>query len=748
MEAKPQSFNNSSEDEVKGDFDHLLMDDLQTQRLEGDKLCTYDRTNLLQGLVLATGQVDEAETLSPEVYANIVSPLTKEKRKKQETIQPETEKVTVAQNDAKKGIEDEKMPELVHMLSKAEAVGKLPASSIFNVPIKKKHNSSEIQKAIGEENKEFHTGKTIQELQDDYQSPSPTRSRQPSKGGNAVRPATISPTKRKYEFKFAENEGFENEEVELRGVKENLEEEQRARNRISMVMSKERQAGRSKPQRVPSAQAPGKDSIRPVQSAYLSVYRKNQEFSKYLRNQASTGSLARGRSSRLQLSKRQLEECQKVELKAEDLPTAEAPLSKKMKAVVGLGNRGTFSSEYKFRRVETVIHKQTGPVRVYKPDDFDIDFEDVLPGADEQFSHLRKLGLLKMDQEAGGNELEGFIQLVKRTESALKNYQELSKGFYIPKLREARIELADPVITHAETLRYLRELFPQKDYCSKDIEEFSQIFESVNSFSELVSISRVEVEEMLRVGGLDHGYTRRLEEYLTLVKKYSRSAVLVENEGIRTKNIRKEFEMKQHHTVLAAHYLALKQYYPDRPYELYAKRLQTTAKDFRIRGEDKPDQARVNKAKYASQKSIPESKEVDVLADYEHRRAVKQVTEYVEQRPKGVSDETESKYPGLRERFENFKGKQYSKWEFDEELEKAKLRWASSEQGLLDRGAGRKGPRSMQARVEEEKRMVPEIEAKYQEFCKDEREFTRQLYDKEYLMNRYIRQVMDGKNNY
>jgi hypothetical protein len=65
-------------------------------------------------------------------------------------------------------------------------------------------------------------------------------------------------------------------------------------------------------------------------------------------------------------------------------------------------------------------------------------------------------------------------------------------------------------------------------------------------------------------------------EYLTLIEfcKSNRSKNNIrDNKVLWQKALQKEFEQKQHDSILAAHYLHLKDYYKEKNYEKYAKRL-------------------------------------------------------------------------------------------------------------------------------------------------------------------------------
>ena len=345
-----------------------------------------------------------------------------------------------------------------------------------------------------------------------------------------------------------------------------------------------------------------------------------------------------------------------------------------------LGTRTTFSKEYKYRKKADIINK-SNDLKTKKPEDYPIYYEDVIPSKLEEFDQIRRIDLLKLDAKEGFH-IDEFIQLLKETNCSLDNYESLAQTYYLHKTRFDRLKIPEKVITHSEALQIAKEIFPNKDYTRKDIDEFLQLYESINNFTPPPNISAQQINEKLRDKNLSRDERKRLERLYILMLN-SRKEGAKESEKARLRREEKELEQREHDAILAAHYYRLKDFYKEREYGNYAKNLLKLNKDFNLMrtGSQEQDQDALKYRQNARSlaKSILNEENLE-SAQFSKKlkelNKTKMKNDYDVQLVKPISDVTELKYPGLRERLEKLKTKKYESWNFEDETNKAKIRWA------------------------------------------------------------------------
>lgn len=343
-----------------------------------------------------------------------------------------------------------------------------------------------------------------------------------------------------------------------------------------------------------------------------------------------------------------------------------------------LGTRLTFSKQYPRSKKDDVINK-TNEYKLYKPDDFPIFYDDVLPTAEEGIDQISRIELLKQDAK-NGHEIDQFIQMLKESKAARANYEVVSNTYYLHKARDEKLRIPEKVIPHSQAIKLGKELFPNKDYTGNDMEEFGQLFENINNFEELPNITVQQIQDRLRDTKMDLEQRKRLESLMMLIK-HSRKLGPEQNENIQKKRDQKEFERRQHDAILAVHYLRLHSFYKDRNYEEYANNLLKKQSSVSIKkGNSEEEQAKLKNARVAKQiaNNILNPDEFEggkFVKNMRELEKLKATNDYVPKQIAPISDEMEEMYPGIKEWFDKFKGKKYDEWNFEEELGKAKLYW-------------------------------------------------------------------------
>lgn len=480
---------------------------------------------------------------------------------------------------------------------------------------------------------------------------------------------------------------------------EEISQENKRRTNIGIPLSNQKAAIRKTQQSDVSDNfkqrtAPGSEVFRPSKSAYLKNMSKNRFFSNALRYQPYLQSeqpngVSRKTASQTRIGLRE-HSAQKPDLmrpgtaSASSLPgyrvtSGARPMSNtRSKKLLLLGTRSTFSKEFPGRNKPDVINK-TNEYKTFKPNDFPIFPDDVLPTAEEGIDQISRIELLKIDAK-NGYEIDKFIQLLKESKAAQANYEELRKTYYLHKARDEKLRIPDFIIPHSKALKIAKDLFPGKDYTGKHLEEFGQLYDSIHNFEEIPNITVQQLQEKLRDPLIDIEERNRLESLMMLVK-HSRKIDPEQNHNLQKKIVQKEFERRQHDAILAVHYLKLKEFYKDRNYEAYANNLhKTQTVGLGKKSHSDEHQQKLKYARNAKQivHSILDPSKFEggkFAANLEQLEKMKNTNDYVPKPEIPISDEMEQLYPGTKDRFEKFKGKKYDQWRFDDELAKAKLYW-------------------------------------------------------------------------
>lgn len=343
-----------------------------------------------------------------------------------------------------------------------------------------------------------------------------------------------------------------------------------------------------------------------------------------------------------------------------------------------LGTRLTFSKEYPRSKKDDVINK-TNDFKLYKPDDFPIFYDDVIPNAEEGIDQISRIELLKQDAK-NGHEIEKFIQMMKESKAARANYEVVRNTYYLHKARDEKLRIPEKVIPHSQALKLAKELFPNKDYTGKDLEEFGQLFEKINSFEELPNITVQQIQERLRDPKMDLEQRKRLESLMMLLK-HSRKLGPEQNVNVQKKRVQKEFERRQHDAILAVHYLKLHNFYKDRNYEGFANNLLKKQISVGMKKENLEDeQDKIKNVRNAKQiaNSILKPDEFEggkFVKNLRELEKIKATNDYVPKPEIPIPEDMEQNYPGIKDWFDKVKGKKYDDWRFEDELAKAKLYW-------------------------------------------------------------------------
>ena len=509
------------------------------------------------------------------------------------------------------------------------------------------------------------------------------------------------------------------EEIKQEFLKEQ-EQESIKRRKAGIQVSRERSAIKLQQQEKAEAEKPAKrapevQQLPGTRSAYIKNSQKNQFFARTLRYQAyipesvqihrkakHSASQPRIRSGRPLGEKHGSTSHLSSKVEASYRPQTASAVAvgqdyrvtneprvmsnSRYRKVMLLGTRPTFSKEYVTKGTSDVIVKTTD-YKQYKPEEFPIFYNDVLPTDNEGLDHLARIDLIKKDAKSG-HEIDHVIDSLQKSQALNANYENVSKTYYIHKNRDEKLRIPERVIPHSEALRIAKELFPTKDYTGKDMDEFAQLYDSINNNPPMSNFTIQDLEEQLRDFNIDKDERKRLESVLMLLK-HSRKPESDQNDNLRKKRVQKEFERRQHDAILAMHYLRLHEFYKDKNYAAYANNLQKSKSSAMISKKDLTDEQLKKLSYQRNAKQIARSivnegnfegaKFTKMVTD---REKLKQETVYVQSQPFAIPDDMEQLYPGIRDRFEKFKGKKFEGWNFEDEVDKARLRW--NEENLVN----------------------------------------------------------------
>lgn len=432
------------------------------------------------------------------------------------------------------------------------------------------------------------------------------------------------------------------------------------------------------------------------------------------------------------------------------------------KKLMLLGNRPTFSKEYKGKSATNIITKPI-PIQTLKPDHFIINYDDVLPTEQDGLDQISRIELLKQDAK-DGYQIEKFIELLKTSKAARANFELLRKTYYIHKVREdEKLTLPEKIVTHNEALAVAKEMFPERRYQDKNKDEFAELYDKMNNFTDPPNFTRQELTELLRddKGALDTEDRKRMESLLLIMQSQNLRATK-DNVNVRKKRLQKEFDRRHHDAILAAHFLRLHDFYKDRNYASYATRLQNQKGRGGLmnKGESASDQA--DQAKhYQAAKALAEEildngnlGSTKFVKEVEELHKFKQTVTYEPVPSKPIPDEVEQQFPGTKDWFERLKGKKYEGWSFEEEAQKALTKFTEETSDVRpqkDRVSNyakefrEKAVRAEKLEEELKDKMIPELERLDKEFTNFERQSLENYYSREYRSALYVQKLLDGK---
>lgn len=432
------------------------------------------------------------------------------------------------------------------------------------------------------------------------------------------------------------------------------------------------------------------------------------------------------------------------------------------KKLILLGNRTTFSKEYKGKSSSNIINKQI-PVQTLKPDHFVIHYDDVLPSEQDGLDQISRIELLKQDAK-DGYQLEKFIELLKTSKAARANFELLRRTYYIHKVREdEKLGIPERIVTHNEALAVAKEMFPDRRYQDKNKDEFAELYDKMNDFAEPPNFTRQEITELLREdkGNLDTEDRKRMESLLLIMQSQNLRATK-DNPNVRKKRLQKEFDRRHHDAILAAHFLRLHDFYKDRNYAGYAQRLQNQRgpRGLLNKGELNSDQA--DKAKhYQAAKTIAEEildhgnlGSTKFVKQVEELHKFKQTVKYEPVVSKPIPDEVEQQFPGTKDWFERLKGKKYDGWSFEDEAQKALTKFTEETSDVRPqkdkvtnyaKDFREKAVRAEKLEEELKDKMIPDIERLNRDFEVFEKQSLENYYSKEYRSALYVQKLLDGK---
>lgn len=514
---------------------------------------------------------------------------------------------------------------------------------------------------------------------------------------------------------LVDNERELSEEIKKEFLKE-LEEESSKNKIANAQISRAKSAVKfnqnvqsSEPEDRPVPRAPGVQQIRGSSSAYIKNAQKNHFFARTLRYQAhipevipkAKRNLKSASQSRLasQISKEETYKRTEANPKSNQgtssrPATASAAsasqdfkitsdtkqISKsRYQKLMMLGTRPTFSKEYVSNSSSNVINK-TNVYPQYKSDDFLLPYDDVLPNEEEGLTHLSRIELLKKDGK-NGHEIENLLKVLRESKALATNFELMRETYYIHKNRDEKLRIPEKVIGHSEALRMAKQLFPNKDYTGKDMDEFAMLYDSINTHEEIPNFSMQELEEKLRDANITDDERKRLESLLMLIK-HSRKSEPEKNENLRKKWVQKEFERRQHEAILAGHFSRIQEFYKDKNYGAYAKNLKKKNFGGTIMKKELNDEQQKQLTYERNAKQI--ARGIINETNFEAARFAKMLRErentkknatYAPSPQFMISDDTEQLYPGIRDRFEKFKARRFDGWNFEEEVDKARIRW-------------------------------------------------------------------------
>lgn len=336
-----------------------------------------------------------------------------------------------------------------------------------------------------------------------------------------------------------------------------------------------------------------------------------------------------------------------------------------------------------------VVHKNV-PYEQPKLEDFKVEEHEILLSEDEEIDQDRIDDIKAWDRK-NGNNLKKTREMIQKARYSIEDYKRISKKFYIHDMRKEKVKQKKHVIGHNEIMKQLKRLYPHKRYKGKDIAEFARIYEDINKIGELSDFNINRISEMLKDPKISENRKQFLEDYLTL-EVMSKKMKCTDSQNLWEKQIEKEFEQKRHDAILAAHYLKLKDYYKESNYEKFADVLMRndSATHFgldcirhRINNNlSKEERIKIESARSAaklkSQKLIEDGKVSEEEHLYAKLKRLKEAKfenlKNKEQKKLQLTDEAKKWFPRVQERYEDMIFVPPKRWDFDVELEKAKIR--------------------------------------------------------------------------
>lgn len=349
------------------------------------------------------------------------------------------------------------------------------------------------------------------------------------------------------------------------------------------------------------------------------------------------------------------------------------------------------------KRINNKIIISDEPAKYVNPQDIVVRYEDILPTNEQGFDDYTRLQLIKEDKAHEGN-LQITRKLMKESIIARLNSEALNKTIKVQDIEKYFKTIPKRVVDGETIYRLMKGLYPyrstkngafrESDYLGVDLEEYAEIYETANNFSELPEFDMAKVKQAIQDPNIDAKTSKFLNEVHSLYELGGRNSKLSANKRLWEKEMEKEFERKQHEAILASHYLRLKDYYKDRHYEKYAERLMNrkaaSVELSLLRNQNKTSGNDRNYCPPNNSQKRNENERIDFSDSIKMAWAEKLMDiNYPAPPPFVITDQTEEALPGLRDKMNALKFNPKPLLTFEEEFEAAKLRTLSKQQSQV-----------------------------------------------------------------
>ena len=392
---------------------------------------------------------------------------------------------------------------------------------------------------------------------------------------------------------------------------------------------------------------------------------------------------------------------------------------------------------------------------------------DLLPKVEENFTDEQIKEQVAYDSKEGYNYAR-YLAMVKESIELLKDFEKEKSYMYIHKLRHKQLEYDVPMIRYEEVLKLLSEIDKDKQYVGKDNPELREVFFKANDLGMPPPIDQTDLRKRLLDLEIPIQEKKRQEEYL-ISTELSKDKLCGEGESkvLWKKAVHKEYTNAWHNAVLAAHYIKQQKYTTDGRFDkfidkvkpLVEKTAPVDIEDFssekmNLLIGDKQMRTQIKNliVKLINEENYPPRKFVnDIKRCYIGKKD--QPFGETHKEPQ-FTKEIFDLNPSIYERLEKYHYKGNRKWEFEDELERAKWGWGNANSQNLSleeqifnyaREFKQNAQWSENLLATVKLDLIPDLDYKMGEYDKEVVQWNKKRFDYELQFREYVKLKREGK---